>query len=154
MMFHELKQDLKLIKDEVQKVKGERHAGFEDINSILSSLDSDPSLDEGPSTVFSPPHNAPLLSPPHNAPVLSPPPAAMFQYRPRANSLPPIFLEPYGDQTSNLLLPAAAAQAQRVRNDQLLPLSSATASYLGQIHQPSSTCTQPVLASATDADGA
>lgn len=114
-MFLELKGELQAIRKEVKSIK--EASDVDEIQSLCSSLDSNTSHI----------HVSPFIQQQQPA-LLSPPAAAATapMFRPRANSLPPIYMEPYVDA---LTLPAAASKAQQMRNDlQLLPQQS-TASH-------------------------
>ena len=109
-MFRELKEELKAIRDDVNAIKkapeGLVQSEIDDIESLFSSLDNS-HLSSSPFI-----QQPGMLSPP--GPSAS---ATAPLFRPRANSLPPIYLEPYLDQ-----LPASKAQHLRLQS----PTSTST----------------------------
>jgi hypothetical protein len=114
-MFQELKEDIKALKNDVSVIKkGSGHSDIDEIESLFSSLESSASQSH-----VSPFQQPALLSPPP-ATASATAPGPMF--RPRANSVPPIYLEPFLADAS-LGLPAS--KAQQIRGDlQHLPQQS------------------------------
>ena len=118
-MFQELKEDIKALKSDVSVIKkGSGHSDIDEIESLFSSLESSASASQ--------PHVSPFQQPA----LLSPPPAVAsatvtapgLMFRPRANSVPPIYLEP---SLADASLGLPASKAQQIRGDlQHLPQQS------------------------------
>ena len=105
MMFKELKGELKALRDDVNSIKKAEQSEISEIKSLFSSLESTHGV-------------SPLVQYQQQPAMLSPPPASATapMFRPRANSLPPICMEPYLDGGSpSLILPTSAARAQQMR---------------------------------------
>ena len=119
-MFQELKEDIKTLKNDVSVIK--KGSGHSDIDKLKVYFQAWKAVRVSASQPHVSPFQQPALlsTPPAAASATVTAPGPMF--RPRANSVPPIYLEP---SLANASLGLTASKAQQIRGDlQHLPQQS------------------------------